>query len=525
MNNISILDCTLRDGGYINNFNFGEKVISRIISKLGEANIDIIECGFLISEANDKDKSLFESVESISKHIKNKKDKAIYVAMIAYGDITQDEITNRSERSIDGIRLTFHENEIDQAIQFGVDLQTKGYLVFMQPVGTAFYSDIKLLELVNHINVMKPYAFYLVDTLGTMYKNDILRLFYLVNNNLDEDIAIGYHSHNNLQLAFSNAQELTEIHTNRLIILDSSVFGMGRGAGNLATELITRFINDNIEYKFDVLPLIEIVDEYLGNIFTNNSWGYSVPYYVSSTNSCHPNYASYLMDKQTLSVKSINTILQKLPMETKHLYNKNLIEEMYKQFQSTYVDDTETMEILKQLMQNKKVIVVAPGKSIKSYSSNINNLIFDNNLFVISTNFIPDEIKSDLLFISNSKRFNKINDLENLDKTIAVVSSSNIYNPTGLQVNYSELTNLSSTESDNSGIMCLNMLRRIGVKDVYLAGFDGFETESKANYVDDLVVNVSAESLKIKNEEIKSQLNVLRNNLALNFVTPSKYQD
>lgn len=250
MNKISILDCTLRDGGYINKFNFGEQTISKIITKLGDACIDIIECGFLITGESDKDKSLFDCVESISESIIEKKENTIYVAMIAYGDISIQEISCRNKKSIDGIRITFHENEIDEAIEFGNELKSKGYLVFMQPVGTAFYTDAELIKLVIRINQMQPYAFYLVDTLGTMYKNDILRLFYLVDHNLKKEIAIGYHSHNNLQLAFSNAQELTEIHTSRHIILDSSVFGMGRGAGNLASELITRFINDNVEYKY-----------------------------------------------------------------------------------------------------------------------------------------------------------------------------------------------------------------------------------------------------------------------------------
>lgn len=525
MNNISILDCTLRDGGYINKFNFGEQAISKIITKLGEACIDIIECGFLITGESDKNKSLFDSVESISKSLIEKRENTIYVAMIAYGDISIQEISSRKENSIDGIRITFHENEIDEAIEFGNELMSKGYLVFMQPVGTAFYTDAELISLVMRINQMQPYAFYLVDTLGTMYKNDILRLFYLVDHNLKKDIAIGYHSHNNLQLAFSNAQELTEIHTNRHIILDSSVFGMGRGAGNLASELITRFINDNIEYKYDVIPLIEIVDEHLGNIFSNTSWGYSVPYYVASTNYCHPNYASYLMDKQTLSVKSINTILQKLPENTRHLYNSELAEDLYKKFQNTCIEDADTLSYVKEKINSKKVVVIAPGKSLESNYEKINAFINEDDSFVISTNFIPDKIKCDLLFISNNKRFKQIGNLDKLHDTIEIVSSSNIYNPNGLQVNYNDLINLSSTESDNAGIMCLKMLKKIGVKEIYLAGFDGFEVDNKENYIDKLILNVSEESLRLKNEEIKSQIQVLKNSLQIRFITKSKYQN
>lgn len=252
---ISILDCTLRDGGYINDFNFGRKCISEIISSLAQAKIEIIECGFLKSGANDPDKSLFGSVSAIAMHLPDNKDGTMYVAMIAYGDIPIEEIEPYDGTSISGIRLTFHEQDIDRAFDFANRLSDKGYKVFIQPVGTATYTDKALLDLIEKVNTMHPFAFYLVDTLGTMYKNNLLRMFYLVDNNLAPDVRVGFHSHNNLQLSFSNAQELIGLNSKRNIIIDSSVFGMGRGAGNLCTELLTQYINENtcesmISYPF-----------------------------------------------------------------------------------------------------------------------------------------------------------------------------------------------------------------------------------------------------------------------------------
>lgn len=92
---------------------------------------------------------------------------------------------------------------------------------------------------------------------------------------------------------------------------------MGRGAGNLCTELITHYINENIKEKYNIVPLLEIFDEYLSNIFSNIRWGYSMPYYLAAVNNCHPNYSTYLMNKQTISVKSINTILKQILEEKK----------------------------------------------------------------------------------------------------------------------------------------------------------------------------------------------------------------
>lgn len=142
----------------------------------------------------------------------------------------------------------------------------KGYQVFMQPVGTVFYSDLELLKLVDQINELRPYAFYIVDTLGSMYRNEVSHRFYLMDENMETDIHIGFHGHNNLQLAFSNAQVLGKIQTKRTLILDSSVYGMGRGAGNLPTELITQYINKKINSRYDVTMVMDIYDEFISAI-------------------------------------------------------------------------------------------------------------------------------------------------------------------------------------------------------------------------------------------------------------------
>lgn len=125
-----------------------------------------------------------------------------------------------------GIRLTFHPHEIEKAFCYGEMIKHKGYKLFMQPVGTAGYSDEELIHLIKRINRLEPYAFYLVDTLGTMYGRLLLRQVILADNNLSPSIKLGYHSHNNLQMAFANAQKLLEYKTDRGLILDCSASGM-----------------------------------------------------------------------------------------------------------------------------------------------------------------------------------------------------------------------------------------------------------------------------------------------------------
>ena len=248
MKNVKVLDCTLRDGGYINNWKFGKENVKNIIHSLELANVDIIETGFLRPGVYDEDTSVFSTVDQIKKQISPKKTGVLYTAMIENRNYPELSLPDYDGCSIDVIRITFRKNEWSQAKKNIQDIVSKGYKVCVQPVGSASYDDESLLNLIKDVNIIKPYAFYIVDTLGVMYRNDMRRFFYLIDNNLSKDILIGYHSHNNLQMAFANAQEITRLNQTRTIILDSSCYGMGRGVGNLPTELIIDYLNNKTKH-------------------------------------------------------------------------------------------------------------------------------------------------------------------------------------------------------------------------------------------------------------------------------------
>jgi 4-hydroxy 2-oxovalerate aldolase len=530
MDGLNILDCTLRDGGYVNEFNFGKNVMIDIIKKLSKGSIDIIECGFLQSGEFDQDKSLFGNVELIKNVIGEKNPKLMYVVMIQYGKISIDEISDNDGTSIDGIRLTFHEHEIDEAFVLGKQLMEKGYKIFMQPVGTTTYTDAALLQLINRINTLCPFAFYLVDTLGIMYKNDLLRMFYLVDHNLDKRIAIGFHSHNNLQLSFANAQELMQLNTPRRLIIDASIFGMGRGAGNLNTELVTQYINSNFGLKYDNIEILEIIDEYIRPLSLKYKWGYDAAYYLASVNNCHPNYASFLLNKQTMHVQDINAILQSLDMQRRALFDKDYISERYIEFMNHHIDDSEARNEIETLIGRRKVLLLAPGKSLRKNAEAIINYIENNDCFVISVNFIPTDISINMMFVSNMKRFDNLQELTNnaLDQ-IKIVLTSNITtdkNPNFIIINYAGYLNEDSIIADNAGLICINLMKKIGFKEITLAGFDGFSVNKKENYyMSSLYLDVEDDRLVQMNEAITKKIQQLRTQINIKFLTTSEYQE
>lgn len=524
---IRILDCTLRDGGYINDWNFGKKTIVSILDKLERANIDIIECGFLTRMVRDKDCSLFGSITEVKEVLPKRESASMFVAMIAIGEkeLHPRELEPYDGTSVEGIRLTFHQDEVSQAIDWAGILMEKGYQVFMQPVGTAFYSDIELLQLVERMNKLKPYAFYIVDTLGSMYRNDVTHRFHLINENMDPDIQLGFHGHNNLQLAFSNAQILGKIQTKRTLILDSTVYGMGRGAGNLPTELITQYINKNISSKYDVTMVMDIYDEHIAAIRKEYEWGYTLPYHIAASHVCHPNYAAYLINKQTLTMKDIEKIIQSIPEEYKVLYDRSLVERLYAQYQSKSIDDSTSVRELAQWIDGRKVLLLAPGATLVSEYETIMEFIKQNLPFVISVNFIDPQFHMDACFVSNHKRMDGIaRELWSMPQVRAILTS-NITGgkPDSLYVDYDHYTNDDMEIADNAGLMLLKLLDLCGVEQVYLAGFDGFHRKHNY-YSEEMYSNVDKDDIQEKQSRIRRQLQLLSQDMNIFFLTRSVYE-
>lgn len=493
MSRIRVLDCTLRDGGYCNQWMFGFKNIKRIISGLIEANIDIIECGFLTNKViYKKDISKFTSMDEIATLIPSNRENKLYVCLMNYGEYKIEDIPEYDGSSLDGIRLAFHKKDMIDALEHCKEIKAKGYKVFIQAMVSLNYTDEEFLNLIRCVNVLEPYAFYIVDSFGVMKRKDLIRLFYMVEHNLKENIYIGYHSHNNVQLAYSNAQALTDIQTKRSIIIDSSIFGMGRGAGNLNTELFIEYLNDNLNSSYSVKPILQIIDEVINNFYLTNYWGYSLPHYLSATNNCHPNYASYLDDMKKLTVENMHEILFMMDDDKRSSYDKNYIEELYIRYMSAGKTFETNLTELKNRINGKTVLIIAPGKSVEYEKEKIIDYACNNSIISISINFDYQYYNTDYIFLSNIRRFKEL-DIKKRNKTI--VTSNIPADGVFLRTKYAELLNNISAVKDNAGMMVIKFLIDLGVKKILIAGIDGYSHDSSQNYVDDDMTFISKNSV------------------------------
>lgn len=523
MGNISLLDCTLRDGGYINDWHFGSKAIFNIGKKIVLAGIEYFEIGFVRDLEYDPDYSLFDGNESVKTMITPKNNATKYVGMIDMGKpVTLERLGKRVPWGFDVFRVIFKKNKIDEAYSYIKELISLGYEVFAQPVGTDNYNDEEFVELIKRFNDLEIKAFYIVDSFGVIKKKQFIHLVELADSNLRQEIMLGYHSHNNMQQAMGNATAMTELGLQRDIVLDACVFGMGRGAGNLNMELFAEYMNENFGRHYRLEPMLEIIDEYLNDIYRKNFWGYSMPYYLSASNSCHPNYAIYFASKGTLTVKSYNEILKSIPDSDKVIYSKKRAEEIYVAYQENYIDDKATMEVLEDELKGRSILLLGPGKTLDVQYDDICEYIKTNNPVIIALNFIPQQFTADYVFSCHMRRYMNIQDNTEIKKIV----TSNLREAK----NYNYMINFASYSADsveimeNSGIMCINMLISLGIKDVAVAGMDGYNVSNSTNYVNSgLEYAFSQEELKKRNTIIKDEIRKKQGRININFITESIY--
>lgn len=516
-----ILDCTLRDGGYCNAWNFGESNIQYIIDKLTQSGVEYVECGFLSKNGNDDNgNTKFRMRDDITPFLKNKKDGTMYLAMINYGEYVMEELPEYSEDSIDGIRLAFHKKDMDGAVAMAKEIKEKGYKVFLQPMVSLCYSDEEFLSLIKRANQIKPYAFYIVDSFGVMKKNDLIRLFYLVENNLDYDIAIGYHAHNNMQLAYSNSQVLLDTHSKHNIIIDSSAYGMGRGAGNLNTELLMEYLNENFDKNYQLESILQIIDNVLFHFFNRNAWGYSLPNYLSAKHNCHPNYATFLNSKHTLTVENINEIFEQIPVEKSKEYDQKFIEELYSDYLGKTLEN-KTLEENENLFRDKNVLIIAPGKSVKEEASKVKAFIQEKDVIVISVNFVYTDAKTDYTFVSNIRRFSNLQEV----KYNKLILTSNIKTDVdAIRVDYKKHCNHMETVSDNAVLLLISYLISNNAKKIYIAGVDGYSLAEDSNYIDAYMENDRDKNYFINaNAGLAAMMKEYKKNIDIEYVTGQRY--
>lgn len=533
MANIKLLDCTLRDGGYLNDWKFGYDEIITVFERLVSAGIDIIEVGFIDERRDyDHDRTIFPDVESVNRTFEgiNPKD-AMVVGMIDYGTCSIENVIPAKDSFLDGIRVIFKKHIMKEALAFCSSLKELGYDVFVQAVSITSYDDEEFATLLELVNEVEPYAFSIVDTYGLLHKNQLIHYFDIANKVLSNNISLGYHSHNNFQLGYANCIELAEKEIGRTLLLDGSLYGMGKGAGNTPIELLAMYMRENFNVNYHLSQLLEAVDVTIQDCYRMTPWGYNLKFFIAASNDCHPNYVAALTEKKKLSVKSINEILAMIPKEKKLLFDNALIEELYVDYQAIEYEDKEDLYKLISEWAHRNILLAGPGRRVGEVDK-IRRYQEENDAILISVNFIPENIKTDYVFMNNAKRYvklaGKLSEALRDAKDVKTIATSNVTRAQGrfdYVLEYEKLLDEDALIKDNPLFMLIKLCKLAGAKSIALAGFDGYEKCVDTNYVNPNMEYVfSKEKADVLNEDTASGIKRANLPYPIVFVTESLYE-
>lgn len=332
MDKFNLLECTLRDGGYITGWRFDDDMIKETVKELIEANLDFVEVGYLNNAAGQSNMTQFRTIDSIKTFLPEDRKDTVILAMADVLQFKPEDLTPYDGTSVDGIRVVFYKHQIEEALILSKAIKEAGYKLFVQPMVTIDYTVNEYASLAKRIARLEPFAVSIVDSFGYMFKSDFRQYFKILDNILAPETIIGFHSHNNMNLAFITAQDILEYDTSRRLVIDASLYGMGRGAGNLNTELIANYYNMTLGTKYDTIRILDLISKYIMPIQQQRSWGYSPYMFITGLYHYHPNFACYLLDEYDVSVSVFEKFLRTIPDDMRTKCRKPYVLEKWQEF-------------------------------------------------------------------------------------------------------------------------------------------------------------------------------------------------
>jgi len=285
---IKLLDCSIRDGGLINKWQFSDEFVRTTVDQLNQAGVDYIEVGYKASkhqfDPKEYGKWRFCFDEDIRKIADGIDLKSKLSTMVDIGRVEDEDILPRLESPFSMIRIACYCKDIVKAIELGKLIMDRGYELSINIMAVSTNTEREIDEGLNDLSKTDFPLVYVVDSFGNMYCEDVTFLVKKYRDALPGK-TIGIHTHNNRQLAFSNSIQAIIDGAN---FVDSSVYGIGRGPGNTCTELMLTFLQNP---KYKLRPALKLIQEQYLPLREKIEWGYIIPFMITGTLNEHPRVA------------------------------------------------------------------------------------------------------------------------------------------------------------------------------------------------------------------------------------------
>ncbi|MFZ2025185.1 MAG: hypothetical protein WAV51_02815 [Microgenomates group bacterium] len=506
---MKIIDCSIRDGGHINKWHFDESLVKASYFAASNAQVDYFEIGYKndnnIIGLGEFGYCREEYINSLFKSLTDCK----LLCMIDAGKYTNYKIPKcRKELTpFVGIRVAAYPYEAKQAINLIEKLFDKGYLVFLQLMASSEWKNLEMNIIENWKNRKFLEAVYFADSFGSYIPSDISKYIRKLKHIGFKNI--GFHSHNNLQMAFANALQAIN---DGVGYVDASIYGMGRGAGNLPIEILLNYLQTKGDVKYNVVPYLDVIDRFYLKLKDELKWGYSLKTLLSGGRNIHPYYVDELIKTGNFTIEEIWNVLDHIKQDCPISFNKNKLDTSLQQ--RLYVpsrDSAKTVveEIEEQVKlfpskdafhlkdvvftnkhKNKRFLIIANGPTIKKYKKTINKLIKKEKLVTIGCNYLEGLYKPNYHIFVSKKRFLRYSSTVD-NRSILLIPSyfgKNLVNENFIgKREYIEIALVDRSEhsliSDivqnhaylNVGVAAILTAIQMGAKEILVVGMDGYK--------------------------------------------------
>lgn len=286
-----ILDATIRDGGLVNNFAFSDEFVKALYEMNVAAGIDYMEFGYRASKKQFREdefgKWKFSTDDDIYKIVGDNQTDLKLSIMVDVGRCDyKTDIQERANSPVDMIRVATYIHQIPEAIAMIEDAAKKGYETTCNIMAISNAQESDLAYALEELGQSPVDSVYVVDSYGSLYPIQVRRIAEMYISAMEKyGKTVGIHAHNNQQCAFANTIEAMSIGVS---LMDGTVCGMGRGAGNCSLEGLVGFLKNP---KYVLNPILEFIEKYMLDMAEKYTWGYDIPYLLTGLTMQHPRSA------------------------------------------------------------------------------------------------------------------------------------------------------------------------------------------------------------------------------------------
>ena len=499
-----ILDCTIRDGGYLNDWHFDLKLVRELYRAHSRSGVDFVEIGFRSTDkyfAPEKYGPWRFTPESLISEVVKGISGPTVSLMVDFGKVDIEDIPDRKNSIASMYRVAVHKDKALQAVELCNVIADKGYIASIQLMGIVNYTEDDFNQILGALKDSKIDYVYFADSYGSLLPSDIKGI--LDRLSITEK-KIGFHAHNNLQLAFANTLEAIK---NGVDIVDGTVYGMGRGAGNLPIEILLSYLEKtSVKNSYNPLPVLDIIDRYMLDLYKDLKWGYDLSYMLSGMFEVHPYYSKTMVDYREYSIEDIlrtlETVKEMKPVGFKKSILDSIIQSGFvgipavqkdskSDFDSIPVQDLSEFGQVPYLDRHsgRDFLVLANGPTLKEEKGQIEKFIKKYNPVVIGANYLGELFVPHYHVFGNKKRF--IDYVDTVDAASNILISnifSNEFIKKYTNRKYEFIQHLPQLSTDfniSNGVVMTNcrtisilsvaVAIVMGAERIFIAGMDGYK--------------------------------------------------